>query len=66
MPPEVGYIRVKLIHCEKGRSSIDSSREVFDPFVCVNVKETVNTPGTPTLQVLHWLVEDMDASHWPE
>lgn len=45
MPPGVGYIRVRLSLCEKGRSSLPSATEVFDPFVCVNVKETINAAG---------------------
>ena len=39
--PGVGFIRVKLLQCE---SPSDRS-ETFDPYVAVNVKEAVNTPG---------------------
>lgn len=39
--PGVGFIRVKLLQCD-----CPSNRdETFDPYVAVNVKEAVNTPG---------------------
>ena len=41
--PTVGFIRVKLLQCERGDSGI--VEETFDPFVAVNVKEAVQTPG---------------------
>jgi hypothetical protein len=40
----VGFIRVKLLQVEKG-SSMESNAEMFDPYVAVNVKESVETPG---------------------
>lgn len=40
----VGFIRVKLLQVEKG-SSMESNTEMFDPYVAVNVKESVETPG---------------------
>ena len=39
----VGFIRVKLLQADKGQ--ITTTSEPFDPFVAVNVKETVNSPG---------------------
>lgn len=41
--PGVGFIRVKLLQVDKGQNATTS--EPFDPFVAVNVKETVNSPG---------------------
>ena len=41
--PGVGFIRVKLLQVDKGQ--ITTTSEPFDPFVAVNVKETVNSPG---------------------
>lgn len=41
--PGVGFIRVKLLQVDKGTTVTTS--EPFDPFVAVNVKETVNSPG---------------------
>eukprot|EP00105_Crassostrea_gigas_P017579 XP_011435407.1 PREDICTED: protein kinase C delta type [Crassostrea gigas] len=41
--PGVGFIRVKLLQVDKGDAVTTS--EPFDPFVAVNVKETVNSPG---------------------
>ena len=43
----VGFIRVKLLQCEKSESSGPGSApgETFDPYVAINVKEAVNTPG---------------------
>ena len=40
----LGFIRVKLLQVEKG-SSMESNAEMFDPYVAVNVKESVETPG---------------------
>lgn len=45
----VGFIRVKLLQVEKG-SSMDSVAPMFDPYVAVNVKESVQTPGNETSQ----------------
>ena len=45
--PGVGFIRVKLLQVEKG--DIRASGDVFDPFVAVNVKETVSPPGKDLL-----------------
>lgn len=42
--PSVGFIRVKLLQVERG-PSMDSTAEVFDPYIAVNVKEAINTPG---------------------
>ena len=44
----VGFIRVKLLQCEKNEASGPGSipGETFDPYVAINVKEAVNTPGT--------------------
>ncbi|XP_013379149.1 protein kinase C delta type isoform X2 [Lingula anatina] len=41
--PGVGFIRVKLLQVEKGPGEED--RDFYDPFVAVNVKESVQTPG---------------------
>lgn len=41
--PGIGFIRVKLLQVDKGTTVTTS--EPFDPFVAVNVKETVNSPG---------------------
>ncbi|CAG2249689.1 unnamed protein product [Mytilus edulis] len=46
----VGFIRVKLLQVEKG-SSMDSIAPMFDPYVAVNVKESVQTPGRGIQQV---------------
>lgn len=43
-PQKVGFIRVKLLEVEKG-ALMESVAETFDPYVAINVKETVNTPG---------------------
>lgn len=46
MMTAVGFIRVKLLQCERGDSgAVIEAGETFDPFVAVNVKEAVNTPG---------------------
>ncbi|XP_045164698.1 protein kinase C delta type-like isoform X1 [Mercenaria mercenaria] len=42
--PSVGFIRVKLLQVERG-PSMDSKADVFDPYIAINVKEAVNTPG---------------------
>lgn len=42
--PGTGFIRVKLLQVEKG-DSMKSENEMFDPYVAINVKESVNTPG---------------------
>jgi len=39
-----GFIRVKLLQVEKGQT-MDTRADVFDPYVAINVKEAVNTPG---------------------
>ena len=38
--PGVGFIRVKLMQVE-----MDSKEDMFDPYIAINVKEAVNTPG---------------------
>lgn len=43
--PGNGFIRVKLLQVEKGSGSGDDDREFFDPFVAVNVKEAITSPG---------------------
>ena len=42
-----GFIRVKLLQCERGElpAAAQTDTETFDPFVAVNVKEAQNTPG---------------------
>ena len=42
-----GFIRVKLLQCERGElpAAAQTATETFDPFVAVNVKEAQNTPG---------------------
>jgi hypothetical protein len=49
MPPQspVGFIRVKLLQCEAD----SPPGETFDPYVAINVKEAVNTPGKGVLLV---------------
>ena len=42
--PGVGFIRVKLMQVERG-ATMDSKEEMFDPYIAINVKEAVNTPG---------------------
>ncbi|XP_052779349.1 protein kinase C delta type-like isoform X2 [Mya arenaria] len=42
--PGVGFIRVKLLQVERG-SSMDTKAELFDPYIAINVKEAINTPG---------------------
>lgn len=42
--PGVGFIRVKLLQCERGDTTLVES-ETFDPYVAINVKEAVNLPG---------------------
>ena len=42
--PGIGFIRVKLLQVERG-GSMDSKADVFDPYIAINVKEAVNTPG---------------------
>ncbi|KAK3102892.1 hypothetical protein FSP39_014744 [Pinctada imbricata] len=42
--PGIGFIRVKLLQVEQG-SSMPTAATVFDPYVAVNVKETVSAPG---------------------
>lgn len=49
--PGVGFIRVKLLQVERG-PSMDSKSDVFDPYIAINVKEAVNTPGTIVVSVL--------------
>lgn len=44
--PGNGFIRVKLLQVEKGSGNGDDDREFFDPFVAVNVKEAITSPGT--------------------
>ncbi len=39
--PGLGFIRVKLLQCD----SPAETSEGFDPYVAINVKESVNTPG---------------------
>ena len=39
-----GFIRVKLLQCERGGAGADDT-EMFDPYVAVNVKEATNLPG---------------------
>jgi hypothetical protein len=41
----VGFIRVKLLQCERGDAGNIEPNETFDPYVAVNVKEALNTPG---------------------
>lgn len=43
--PGVGFIRVKLLQVEKGDGMVTVPGEVFDPYVAVNVKEAINSPG---------------------
>lgn len=43
--PSVGFVRVKLLQCEKGVSPPGSRHEMFDPYVAVNVKEADITGG---------------------
>ncbi|XP_064604272.1 protein kinase C delta type-like isoform X2 [Liolophura sinensis] len=43
--PGVGFIRVKLLQVEKGEGMVTAPGEVFDPYVAVNVKEAINSPG---------------------
>ena len=40
-----GFIRVKLLQCERGELPDVAGEETFDPFVAVNVKESQTTPG---------------------
>lgn len=42
--PGVGFIRVKLMQVEIG-ATMDTKEDMFDPYIAVNVKEAVNTPG---------------------
>ena len=42
--PGLGFIRVKLLQVERG-PSMDTKADMFDPYVAINVKEAVNTPG---------------------
>ena len=42
--PGIGFIRVKLLQCEKGEG-LAIEGETFDPYIAVNVKEAVHTPG---------------------
>jgi len=42
--PGVGFIRVKLLQCERGGSPLPDN-ETFDPYVAINVKEAVNLAG---------------------
>ena len=46
--PGVGFIRVKLLQVERG-ATMQSTTDVFDPYIAVNVKEAVNTPGKCTI-----------------
>jgi hypothetical protein len=46
--PGVGFIRVKLLQVERGQS-MDSKADVFDPYIAINVKEAVNTPGKASM-----------------
>jgi len=48
--PGIGFIRVKLLQCEKG-DGLSIGTETFDPYIAVNVKEAVNTPGKGELLV---------------
>lgn len=54
----VGFIRVKLLQVEKG-SSMDTQSTTFDPYVAVNVKESVQTPGelTPSFKQDAYVME---------
>ncbi|KAK3581241.1 hypothetical protein CHS0354_032961 [Potamilus streckersoni] len=45
--PGVGFVRVKLLQVERGET-MDSVEETFDPYIAVNVKESINTPGRGT------------------
>ena len=47
--PGVGFIRVKLLQCERGSDNGGDDGVTFDPYVAINVKEAVNTPGTSHL-----------------
>ena len=40
-----GFIRVKLLQCERARPESLPADETFDPFVAVNVKEAQSVPG---------------------
>ncbi|XP_060072755.1 protein kinase C delta type-like isoform X1 [Ylistrum balloti] len=42
---KVGFIRVKLMEVEKGARMESNAGDLFDPYVAINVKESVNTPG---------------------
>ena len=53
----VGFIRVKLLQVEKG-SSMESNTEMFDPYVAVNVKESVETPGN------FWELVQTSGNYW--
>ena len=40
-----GFIRVKLLQCERGNASSADQTETFDPFVGVKVKESEEVAG---------------------
>ena len=40
-----GFIRVKLLQCERRNASSADQTETFDPFVGVKVKESEEVPG---------------------
>ncbi|KAK6176591.1 hypothetical protein SNE40_014846 [Patella caerulea] len=39
-----GFIRVKLLKAERGET-MDTTNDDFDPYMAINVKETVDIPG---------------------
>lgn len=44
--PGVGFIRVKILQCDRGKTENGADDgETFDPYVAINVKEAVQTPG---------------------
>ena len=52
---KVGFIRVKLLQCERGDNH-DTSDETFDPYVAVNVKEAHSTPSKQSCWFPHYLL----------
>ncbi|ESO95825.1 hypothetical protein LOTGIDRAFT_116541 [Lottia gigantea] len=44
MPSGCGFIRVKLLQVERG-STMQNCQDPFDPYIAINVKETVDIPG---------------------
>lgn len=66
LPVMPGFIRVKLLQCERGDGVDDDN---FDPYVAINVKECVSAPGKYSYRIshcCHWIsyLVEVTANFW--